>query len=138
MGAWGYYPTDSDGAHDMFSEFYEGIDAKLEEITQGKLGYGKPDYAYPGVIMMLLEGGFRVKRKFVVQAIECLKAELKATERENKSGWVSPQKAIKTMKHLIAKFEEIIDNRHAIKLVGRGSKKKNATVAPVDKGYFLL
>ena len=106
MGSWGYYPTESDGAYDLFYIINQSVHKELENITADK----NTSYHYAGLIMMLLQKGFFVKHKFVVKARDYINDELEGVKAGNhKSGWRNPKTAEKTTRYLLQKFDELIE-----------------------------
>lgn len=106
MGAWGYYPDDSDGAHDYFFKINNCANAELENITADK----NTGYHYAGLIMILLQGGFFIKHKFVAKARDYVKDELEGVKAGNhKSGWRDPEIAEKKIGQVLQEFDALVE-----------------------------
>ena len=77
MGNWGFYPKDGDTALDIKSDIDDAVNIALGKIIQnnskGK-GFAKCEWDICGVIMILLQQGTFVDRKYLSKAVNWLKA----------------------------------------------------------------
>lgn len=125
MGAWGYFPKDSDGALDLLSYVNDDISTRLLELEKK---YGKP-YDYAGVVMLVLQQGYAVPIKCVGAALTAVEVELHNTENGNQSGWKNQTIAIEQMKVLIDGFKDLLNNH----VLGKKRTKANRRVmAPAN------
>jgi hypothetical protein len=106
MGAWGYYPKDSDGALDLFGTINDKVNEEIERLSENNQRSYHYDYA--GLIMLLCQKGFHIKVKVIKQAKECVEYELSRTIDGNRSGWDDPGRAIKYMEKLSRAFTNLI------------------------------
>ncbi len=106
MGAWGYLPKNSDGAHDLFFKINNCVNVELENIIADK----NTGYHYAGLIMILLQSGFFIKHKFITKAYEYIKDELEGVNNGNyKSGWKDPEIAKEKIGHVLQGFDVLLE-----------------------------
>lgn len=81
MGAWGYYPKDSDFALDLNFAVDDAVNQALEKQSKKY----KNEYAYAGLVMIQLQRGVFVKRKYVKFAIDAIASAIKEHQIEYKN-----------------------------------------------------
>lgn len=113
MGNWGNYPKDSDGALDLFGDINDLVNKNFEELANGYSGY-----EYAGAIMLLLQKGFHIKRKYVINAKNYIQNEIN-DNLIGKNKW--SKKDIDDIKIVHLAFEHLLFE----------NKKRNEILAPV-------
>lgn len=89
MGAWGYHPTDGDGAFEFFFEIERAIDRVLSEEFAKPPRNSMYSWDRIGAVQLLLEKEIRVPKAIVKK---CL-AELKAIRKDEQFAdeWRNPE-----------------------------------------------
>lgn len=103
MGSWGTYPKDCDGALDLQYIIGDAINRELEQITAECSGY-----AYAGLIMLMLQKGFFIKRKFIEKAVVYMNEALDMAKND-KSDWKNNKKAIADISYVTQEFERLLN-----------------------------
>ena len=75
MGAWGYYPKDSDGSLDLYGEMSDAANNVIDKYYkegQKSIWDGHSKYNYVGLVMLCLQAGNHIKCKYLERCVEYL------------------------------------------------------------------
>jgi len=117
MGSWGVYPKDSDFCLDLKSDIDEAVNQALEVLyeeydnnTDNGLKLNNK-FALAGVVMISLQEGHFIKRKFVEKARDAIDLCIKNVKGMS---WKNPKEFINKNRYILQGFNYLLNDRKEI------------------------
>lgn len=135
MGAWGYWPQDSDGAMDIFATVDDAISAHLTKL------YERKDYINywntTGVVVRLLHLHY-IDEDIIRLALKCAQEELTIAKNDKTNDWKDKKKAVKIIRLIVSCLTVLLDKKETYGYPTSKSKKKYCISSPVELDDNLL